>query len=59
MENVYINIAWIILIYFIPTIAVLTNSNKKNKAQVVLLNILAGWTVIGWFVLLFIAMWRD
>ena len=33
--------------YFLPTI-VAGIRNKKNRAAICVLNILAGWTIIGW-----------
>jgi len=35
------------LIYFIPSI-IATNSNHKNALGIVILNLLLGWTILGW-----------
>lgn len=36
------------LVYFIPTIIVFTRSHRQ-EVSIILVNILLGWTVVGWF----------
>ncbi|HEV2917582.1 MAG TPA: superinfection immunity protein [Candidatus Babeliales bacterium] len=39
------------LVYFLPTI--LANSRKHhNAAPIMIINLLAGWTLLGWFIAL-------
>lgn len=42
--------------YFLPTIV---GWNKRNSAAIMTLNILLGWTFIGWVVALVWAMTHD
>lgn len=42
--------------YFLPT---LVGSGKKNIAAIFILNLLAGWTFIGWIVALVWASCKD
>lgn len=37
------------VVYFLPTIAA-TVQKKRNAGAIFVLNVLAGWTVIGWIV---------
>lgn len=41
-----------LLIYFTPTIVVLQNKHHANKAGVIIVNLLFGWSFIGWVVAL-------
>lgn len=50
-------IFWIAL-YFLPTIMAYSNK-KKNGGSICLLNILLGWTIIGWIVALIWANNKD
>lgn len=45
-----------IVIYFIPTIIV---ANRVNPSPIIALNILTGWTIIGWIISLVWALNRD
>ncbi len=45
----------IILPYWVPTIVVLCRKGE-NAAQVVVVNLLLGWTIIGWVVALVMAL---
>jgi hypothetical protein len=44
-----------IALYFIPAIIAATR-HTHNAAAILLLNIFFGWTVIGWFVMLLMAI---
>jgi uncharacterized membrane protein len=47
-----------ITVYFLPSI--IAYSNKKyNKGTILLINIFIGWSVIGWFIALFMAISRN
>lgn len=48
----------IIVVYFLPTLQAYI-SKKKNKAAILTLNLLAGWTVIGWIVAMVWATAKD
>ena len=50
---------FILFLYFIPTIAVLSNDNKKSKAPAIIVNVFLGWTFIGWVVALAMAVSKD
>lgn len=41
----------LLLVYFIPTIVALSRK-KTNRASIFLLNLLLGWTFVGWVVAL-------
>ena len=43
-------------IYFLPSII---GYNKKNANAICMLNLLLGWTLIGWVVALIWAMTKD
>ena len=47
-----------LFIYFIPTLLAL-GSKKDNFFAIMLLNLLLGWTLIGWFVALIWAATKD
>ena len=40
------------ILYFIPTIIVIINSNHPNRVGLFLLNLFFGWTIIGWLIAL-------
>ena len=39
----------LVAIYFLPTILALMTGHQ-NTAAIIMLNVLAGWTVVGWMV---------
>lgn len=43
-------------LYFLPSII---GYNKKNANAICMLNLLLGWTVLGWIVALIWAMTKD
>ena len=47
-----------VLIYFFPS-AMLVGKHKRNALAIVLLNVLAGWTIIGWLIALIWAATKD
>jgi Superinfection immunity protein len=47
-----------LVLYFLPTIIVLAR-RKKNVLGPILVNVLLGWTVIGWIVALIWALTVD
>ena len=51
---------WLIglAIYFIPTIQAI-NAKKKNKGAIFALNLLLGWSGIGWVIALIWALTKD
>jgi hypothetical protein len=48
----------IVLLYFLPWFQALS-SHKRNSTAIGLLNLLLGWTVIGWIVALVWALTKD
>ena len=46
---IFIGVLLIIAFYFLPTII---GRNKKNVTAIFLLNLLLGWTIIGWIIAL-------
>jgi ABC-type transport system involved in cytochrome c biogenesis permease component len=48
----------ILLAYFMPTIIALL-SKKKNTLAILTLNLLLGWTILGWIVALVWAVTKD
>ena len=47
----FLIVGGLIAIYFLPTM--LANSrNHHNAAPITIINILAGWTLLGWFIAL-------
>ncbi len=46
------------VLYFLPTI-VANLTNKRNTAAIAMLNLLLGWTVVGWIVCLVWALTID
>lgn len=49
-------VAIMLFLYFIPAIA---GKDKRNSGSIFLLNLLAGWTVIGWVAALIWAVSKD
>jgi Ni,Fe-hydrogenase I cytochrome b subunit len=54
---------WLILLsifslYFLPTFIAFTNK-RKNKVAISALNILLGWTLLGWVASLVWALMKD
>ena len=47
-----------LFVYFIPMMVAM-NKNKKQTDAITLLNILVGWTLIGWLVALIWAITND
>ena len=52
------NALLIIFIYFIPSISAYS-SKKKNASSIFVINLLLGWTFIGWVVALSWALTKD
>ena len=50
-------VALLIAFYFLPTI--IAASNRNDTAVVFFVNLLTGWTVIGWFFSLILALERP
>jgi ABC-type transport system involved in cytochrome c biogenesis permease component len=48
----------ILLVYFMPTVIALL-SKKKNNLAILTLNLLLGWTVLGWIIALVWAVTKD
>ena len=46
------------VLYFLPTIVALT-LHRRNAAAVVLINVLLGWSFVGWIVALILALTRE
>lgn len=46
------------IVYLVPTMIVAVRGHRNGFA-IVLLNILAGWTGIGWLIALIMAVWVD
>jgi hypothetical protein len=49
------NGTYVLGLYFLPTILALMRKGTTNRGSVFLINLLTGWTVIGWFVALGLA----
>lgn len=49
---------FLVAIYFLPTI-VATIKEKKNSTAIFILNLLVGWTLIGWVVALVWSFTED
>jgi hypothetical protein len=54
----FLLIVAVIISYFIPTI-ISVQDKKKNKTAIITLNVLAGWTFIGWVIALVWAVTKD
>lgn len=50
--------AFLLLVYFLPTVIAISN-NRKNKVAISVLNILLGWTFIGWVIALVWSLMKD
>ena len=48
----------VIGLYFLPTIVAIIKK-KKNQNAIAVLNLLAGWTFIGWFIALIWSLCND
>ncbi len=48
----------VLILYFIPT-AVAYQKKKKNTGAILALNLLLGWTVLGWIIALIWACTED
>lgn len=46
----------VLLCYFLPTIA---GIRKRNASAIFILNLLLGWSIIGWVIALVWAMTKD
>ncbi|HEY1883099.1 MAG TPA: superinfection immunity protein [Candidatus Cybelea sp.] len=46
------------MIYFLPSILAVV-AHRRNSATIVVLNILLGWSFIGWVVALIMALMKD
>jgi len=44
------------VIYFLPTLIAIMNSNRAHRFSAIFVNIFLGWSVIGWIVALILAM---
>lgn len=51
-------LALFILVYFIPSIVAVSNK-KKNDTAIIVMNILLGWTILGWIIALIWAFMKD
>jgi zinc transporter ZupT len=49
---------FIVLIYFLPGL-IAHEKNRKNTTAIFVLNLLTGWTVIGWIIALVWALTED
>jgi len=47
-----------IMAYFVPTI-IAVQDKKQNKTAIIALNVLAGWTLIGWVIALVWALTKE
>jgi len=47
-----------IMAYFVPTI-IAVQDKKQNKTAIIALNVLAGWTFIGWVIALVWALTKE
>jgi uncharacterized membrane protein YccC len=54
--NSYGALAFVFGLYFVPSII---GRNKRNAQAILVLNVLAGWTVIGWIVALIWALTKE
>lgn len=46
----------LIILYFLPIFIVLFSKNRAHKLATILINIFLGWSVIGWFLALFLSL---
>ncbi len=47
-----------IVFYFIPSI-IAKRKNKSNRVSIYFINLFLGWSLIGWFAALFLAVRKD
>ncbi|AGX02045.1 MULTISPECIES: superinfection immunity protein [Bacillaceae] len=47
-----------VVFYFIPSI-IAKRKNKSNRVVIYFINIFLGWSLIGWFAALFLAVRKD
>jgi hypothetical protein len=47
-----------LVLYFLPTI-IAVKRQKANVTPIVLVNLLLGWTVIGWIIALIWSLWTE
>lgn len=54
----FINIIiyWWILLYFLPIVIVIFSKNRAHRLATILINIFLWWSIIGWFVALFLSI---
>lgn len=50
---------FLIVMYLIPTLLVLRNTKKIRRLPTFLVNLFFGWTIIGWFIALSMAVSND
>lgn len=48
----------LIFLYFLPYLEALCRK-KHNRSSILIINLLAGWTIIGWIVAIVLASWPD
>lgn len=53
-----IGLILILIIYFIPTIAAYRNEHK-NLSSIAVVNLLLGWTLVGWVIALAWALKKE
>lgn len=54
----FIVLIFLVIIYFLPTL--IANGNRKRNAEAIaILNLLLGWTVLGWLVALIWGCTKD
>jgi uncharacterized membrane protein len=56
--EVQILIILIALVYFMPTLAAIAREHKRGWG-VLILNVLLGWTILGWMLLLAYALLSE
>jgi hypothetical protein len=45
-----------IFLYLLPTLIVLLSKNRAHRVATILINIFLGWSVLGWFMALFLSL---
>jgi len=56
--NIFITSCIVAAIYFLPSI-IAAHKRKKNSTAIVVLNLMLGWTVLGWIIALVWAVTND
>lgn len=51
--------AILLILYFVPTLIVIVNDKKVSKAPTIVINVLLGWTLIGWVAALAMSVGQD